>query len=398
MIYRLVLPADRDVYNVKRCSDLPWARLNILRVPGNAGRVARSTFYRNKTFVVDPTGIIGDSVAVSSNVYEVLDWLVKVLIKYQVSSVTVILNGNIWQYYGALVPLARLVHARSATFYVNGRSYNQALDLVGARVNIITQSGYPYAFATLVTGLFSGRVCRQENVNQLEFWFNRQKIHMRDLSRMFPRALTTSFRLPGRPNALPGHTFVPHALNLAGFPGLPNALVGLAGTGVPGPPTNVVVYLGPANIMYQSFQAASSALHTFSWGEWTRMSYGRIASGPFASPSHRAWVANTLLPALTYYHHLLWTETRSIQAYQANNPTISTDEPLPLLSTLGTQEGFGTWIGLPTPLSAKRRLWCLHQERITLRAFLALMRPYGLNHPAHPASRFTLTINGIARV
>jgi hypothetical protein len=402
MIYSHVLPADRDVYNFKRCSDLPWAQLNLLRVPGNAGRVARWMFYRNKTFVVDPTSITGDPAAVRRNVYEVLDWTVKILIKYQVSSVTVILNGNIWQYYGALVPLARLVHAGSATLYVNGRSYTRALDLTGApnRVNIITQSGYPCAFATLVTGLFCGRVCRQDNVNQLEFWFNRQKIRLRDLSRMFPRALTTSFRLPGHPNALPGHTVVPHALSLAAFPGLPSALMGLAGAGLAGLSTDVVVYLGPANVMYQSFQAASFALHTYSWNEWVRMSEGRIASGPFASPLHRTWVTNTLLPALTYYHHVLWTETRSIWAYQANNPTISTDEPLPLplLSVLGTQEGFGTWIGLPTRLSAKRRLWCLHQERMTLRTFLARMRPYGLNHSAHPASRFTLTIDGITRV
>jgi hypothetical protein len=71
VLYDLVLPGDdRDVYIVKKISDLP--RLSIMQLPANLGNEASSMFYHDKTLVFDPTGISGGTLAVKENVRETL--------------------------------------------------------------------------------------------------------------------------------------------------------------------------------------------------------------------------------------------------------------------------------------------------------------------------------------
>jgi hypothetical protein len=431
MINTRVLPANRDVYTVKTFSDLPWAELGILSVAG-VGIHASSTFYCDKTFVFNPTGISGEAAEVRKSVSDTLYWITGILTCFKVKSVTLILNGNIWQYFQELLPLALLVYLRNATIYVNKRSYNQDLGLLGApapqnRLNIVIHEGHRGGRVALLWALHCGSFARQDSLgpDQLRFLFNLQTQHLKYphgvLPREFPFTRTTSFRFPGLPNslsgppnALPGFPNAHPSLTnaLAGLPGLASALAGLQGlpsalAGLPGylnaPPgplglsTDLIVYLRPGDVMYSSSQAASYCIRTHDWNRWTHLSQRLLVNGPRAS--QRVRVTNTLIPTLAIYHHKLWTETRRIWTYMANHPTVHPNHPLPLPSTLGDREGFGSWIGFTVPLlSARERLGYLREERIILRRFLALMMLYGVvNQSAFP-SRFRLIDNGISRV
>jgi len=115
-----------------------------------------------------------------------------------------------------------------------------------------------------------------------------------------------------------------------GLPGLPSALAGPPGpsnapSGLQVPSNGLSVFLGPADILYPSHQAASLGIWNFDWDQWTSMSANRIGFGPPAS--HRAWVTDTLIPTLAYYHYILWSETMTIRTYQANHPNISRTIP-----------------------------------------------------------------------
>jgi hypothetical protein len=433
MINENVLPADRDVYTVKTFRDLPWAELGILSVAG-VGIRASDVFYSDKTLVFDPTGIKGDSFEVRKNVYETCHWIEGILTPFSVKSVTLLLYGNIWQYFNELEPLAWLVCHRDATIYVNRCSYNQELGLLGAptprnRLNIVIHEGHTGGRMALLWALRFGNHGRQNNLrlDQIHDLFIRQTEQLRYSNRVSPceyplTARTTTFRFPGLPNRFSGNPNTPpgllnaqHRLSdvleglpglrgaLIGLPGLPSALAGLPGflqapPGLPGISNDLVVFLGPGDVLYQSCQGASYHTRTHDWNSWTHISRRDLIDGPFNTAPQRAWVRNTLIPTLAYYHLRLWTETRSIQAHQAKHPTIFPNGPLNLLSTLGDQEGFGSWIGYTVPsLSAGDRLYLLRQERSILRDFLALMIPYGAP-VAGPSSRFRLRANGISRV
>jgi hypothetical protein len=384
-------------------------------------------FYCDKTFVFNPTSVAAN--VLKKNVRDTLDWMNVILGYFKVKSVTLILYGNIWQYFEDLVPLAKLVYYQNATIYVNKRSLNQILGLQGTpaprnRVNIVIHDGHAGGYAALFLALVYGNLVRQNNLDSghPQALFGQQterlKTLHRTLPREFPRTRTTSFRLPrlpgnppGPPNSLPGSSstlpgfpYVPNGLSnaLAGLPGLPSALASLPGflnapPALTDPSNELGVYLGPGDIIYSSYQAASLEIRSHSWDHWMNMSEGRIGFGPFAS--ERRWVTGALIPTLAYYHHKLWAETRRIQTYQANNPTISPNHPLPMpmLSTLGDHVGFGSW-RFTTPLSSvSHRLACLCEERIILRRFLAIMIPYGVGQPRLPR-RFHLGIDGITRV
>jgi len=188
VVHELVLPNNRDVYTVKKYSDLPWAELGILSVPG-VGMEASAMFYYNKTLVFDPTGISGDIAAVKKNVRETLEWLETILEYFQVNSVTVILNGNIWQYFEELEPFARLVYNKHSTFYVNMRSYNADLDLEGTptprnRVNVIIHEGNTGEKFALLAALHWGRKARQNNysMHRLRLFIEQENRQLRRVS------------------------------------------------------------------------------------------------------------------------------------------------------------------------------------------------------------------------
>ena len=386
LINKDVLPADRDVYTVKTFRDLPWAELGILSVPG-VGVRASDVFYRDKTLVFDPTGISGEAREVRKNILETCCWIKGILRRFKVKSVTLLLYGNIWQYFRELEPLAIMVAHRSATIYVNQCSYNQDLGLRGApaphnRLNIVIHEGHTGGKMALLWALRFGNLARHNNLRpgQLHDLFTEKMQELRYFHSVFPHeysltARTTKFRFPGLPNTFLGnptnHPGLSNALTglpglkgaLTGLPGLPSALAGLPGLlhappgpsgllyvapGLPGIPNDLVVFLGPGDVMYSSCRCASYNTRTHDWNHWTHISRDVLVYGPYNSGPQRAWVRNTLIPTLAYYHLRLWTETRSIQAFQARQvrqPTISPNDPLPLLSTLGDQEGFGSWIG-----------------------------------------------------
>jgi len=133
-VYDLVLPNDdRDVYIVKKISDLP--QFPTFKVHANIGIEASSRFYHGKILVFDPTGISGRTTAVRENVRDTLHQLGTMLTLHQVRSTTLILNGNIWRYFAELYPLAELVRYFDATCYIDGEQY-QHLGMMGAHQNL----------------------------------------------------------------------------------------------------------------------------------------------------------------------------------------------------------------------------------------------------------------------
>ena len=118
--------------------------------------------------------------------------------------------------------------------------------------------------------------------------------------------------------------------------------------------------------------------------------------GPRASQA--PWVSGTLLPFLANYKRVLTAEETRLLTYQETVAASSPPHPLPPVSTLNYEEGFGSWIGYAAnELSISRRLSCLREEMLILQRITALMSQYDGQSAGHP-SQFRLGLDGITRV
>lgn len=377
VLYDLVLPGDdRDVYIVKKISDL--LRLSIMQLPANLGNEASSMFYHDITLVFDPTGISGGTIAVKENVRETLQEMNIILTLHQVKSATLILSGNVWRYFAELYTLAELVRYLRVTCYIDGEQYQNLgsahLGPTPNRLNIVMSQGYSCTKRALWMGLRCGDHARLNRWGPQRLYdeFKAQMRHLGDLPRRFPRALATSFRFPGVPQPRSSSSKAPPKLTVP-----------------------LTVFIGPGSVMYSSSVAACSSRRTFDWNRWTRLSATPMV-GPRASQA--PWVSGTLLPFLANYKRVLTAEETRLLTYQETVAASSPPHPLPPVSTLNYEEGFGSWIGYAAnELSISRRLSCLREEMLILHRITALMSQYDGLSAGHP-SLFRLGLDGITRV
>lgn len=223
-------------------------------------------------------------------------------------------------------------------------------------------------------GLRCGDIARLNNWDEQTLYnaFNSQMRYLGDLPRRFPQALTTFFRFPG----------------LAPPPS--------SSSKAPSTPSNpLTVFIGPGSVMYSRADAAASSRRTFDWNRWTRLS-----STPMVGPraSQTIWVSQNLLPSLANYRQVLTAEETSLLTYQQTVAASLPPHPLPPVSTLNYEGGFGCWIGYTAyELSVSQRLMYLRKEMSILRDITALMSQYDGNSQNHP-SQFRLGVDGITRV